>query len=218
MPRGSGSTEQVQRYPRRRRVAAVRRRRVSTSCSGMRCCTTCPTSNAPSLSFTGCCEPGGRILFAGEPSRIGDRIATVPKRSRQLAAPLWRARAACGTRAAHAGSRLARAHAITSSRARSTSTPSRPPTSTARAADAGFTDVTVRGEELVANWFGWFNRALEATAGPRRCADVVAPLRVPRLPAPAAARPACARAATAAGALLQPAADRAQGRSDTTAR
>jgi hypothetical protein len=24
----------------------------------------------------------------------------------------------------------------------------------------------VRGEELLANWFGWFNRALEATADP----------------------------------------------------
>ncbi len=31
---------------------------------------------------------------------------------------------------------------------------------------AGFTDVKVRGEELVANWFGWFNRALEASADP----------------------------------------------------
>ena len=33
---------------------------------------------------------------------------------------------------------------------------------------AGFTDVKVRGEELVANWFGWFNRALEASADPAR--------------------------------------------------
>ena len=31
---------------------------------------------------------------------------------------------------------------------------------------AGFTDVKVRGEELTANWFGWFNRALEASAEP----------------------------------------------------
>ena len=29
---------------------------------------------------------------------------------------------------------------------------------------AGFAEVRVRGEELLANWFGWFNRALEATA------------------------------------------------------
>ena len=31
---------------------------------------------------------------------------------------------------------------------------------------AGFSDVKVRGEELLANWFGWFNRALEASAHP----------------------------------------------------
>jgi hypothetical protein len=36
-----------------------------------------------------------------------------------------------------------------------------------RAARAGgFEDVTVRGEELLANWFGWANRTLEATADP----------------------------------------------------
>jgi hypothetical protein len=31
---------------------------------------------------------------------------------------------------------------------------------------AGFHDVRVRGEELLANWFGWMNRTLEATAQP----------------------------------------------------
>jgi hypothetical protein len=31
---------------------------------------------------------------------------------------------------------------------------------------AGFDDVRVRGEELLANWFGWMNRTLEATARP----------------------------------------------------
>ena len=31
---------------------------------------------------------------------------------------------------------------------------------------AGFDDVQVRGEELLANWFGWFNRTLEASAEP----------------------------------------------------
>src|SRR5262249_59813880 len=31
---------------------------------------------------------------------------------------------------------------------------------------AGFADVKVRGEELLANWFGWANRALEASAEP----------------------------------------------------
>jgi hypothetical protein len=31
---------------------------------------------------------------------------------------------------------------------------------------AGFTEIDVRGEELAANWFGWFNRSLEASADP----------------------------------------------------
>ena len=37
----------------------------------------------------------------------------------------------------------------------------------ARAAkQAGFANVRVRGEELLANWFGWFNRTVESTAEP----------------------------------------------------
>src|SRR5215210_1533750 len=35
-------------------------------------------------------RPGGVLLFAGEPSRYGDRIAAVPKRAGLAAAPLWR--------------------------------------------------------------------------------------------------------------------------------
>ena len=34
------------------------------------------------------------------------------------------------------------------------------------ARSAGFADVRVSGEELLANWFGWTNRTLEATAEP----------------------------------------------------
>ena len=37
---------------------------------------------------------------------------------------------------------------------------------TRQARHAGFTQVQVRGEELAANWFGWFNRTLEASANP----------------------------------------------------
>jgi hypothetical protein len=33
---------------------------------------------------------------------------------------------------------------------------------------AGFEDVRVSGEELVAGWFGWMNRTLESTAHPRQ--------------------------------------------------
>jgi SAM-dependent methyltransferase len=112
-------------------------------------------------------RPGGRIAFAGEPSRVGDRIASLPKRGAHALAPLWRtalrARPSPPPRHApedgadrhdHALEQLVDIHAFA-------------PGDLARhAREAGFTAVRVRGEELVANWFGWFNRALEASADP----------------------------------------------------
>ena len=109
--------------------------------------------------------PGGRLAFAGEPSRFGDRLATVPKRGASRLAPLWRRalRARPAPAPGQAGSaeqhdhgleRLVDIHAFV------------PNDLSRHAKRAGFTEVKVRGEELVANWFGWFNRALEATAAP----------------------------------------------------
>ncbi|MGI8594945.1 MAG: class I SAM-dependent methyltransferase [Solirubrobacteraceae bacterium] len=107
-------------------------------------------------------RPSGTVLFAGEPSRYGDRIAAVPKRGAHAVAPAWRA--LMGARAApwvnghgpdeegHALERLVDVHAFS-------------PTELASLArEAGFANVRVGGEELVANWFGWSNRALESTA------------------------------------------------------
>jgi SAM-dependent methyltransferase len=110
-------------------------------------------------------RPGGRILFAGEPSRVGDRIASVPKRSASALAPAWRAllRArpapppgdprSSGERD-HDLERFVDIHAFA------------PGDLTRHARRSGFTEIAVRGEELTANWFGWFNRALEASADP----------------------------------------------------
>jgi SAM-dependent methyltransferase len=111
-------------------------------------------------------RPGGRIVFAGEPSRTGDRLAAVPKRSAHAVAPLWRAMLRAGPAPPadpdhdhdeihdHGLERLVDIHAFG------------PKDLIALARRAGFGDVKVRGEELVANWFGWFNRALEASANP----------------------------------------------------
>ena len=44
--------------------------------------------------------PGGRIVFAGEPSRFGDRIASWPKRGAVKLAPLWRSLLRARTRPA----------------------------------------------------------------------------------------------------------------------
>ena len=111
--------------------------------------------------------PGGRIAFAGEPSRLGDRLAAIPKHAAVAIAPLWRAviRAArapmstgtgtgSGIEDDHELERFVDIHAFA-------------PADLAQLTwRAGFVDVRVGGEELVANWFGWFNRALEASADP----------------------------------------------------
>jgi len=106
-------------------------------------------------------RPGGVLLFAGEPSRYGDRIAALPKRAGLAAAPFWRR--LVGAREAGAGGNggppgdhvlepLVDVHAFT-------------PGDLARhAGAAGFGAVQVRGEELLANMFGWFNRTVEASA------------------------------------------------------
>jgi ubiquinone/menaquinone biosynthesis C-methylase UbiE len=106
--------------------------------------------------------PGGTLFFAGEPSRHGDRIAAVPKRAAVRLAPAWRR--AFGVRPAppgdggaddHALEGLVDVHAFV------------PADLERHAAAAGFADVRVRGEELLANWFGWFNRTLEASGEPK---------------------------------------------------
>ncbi|MBI5104577.1 MAG: class I SAM-dependent methyltransferase [Solirubrobacterales bacterium] len=108
-------------------------------------------------------RPGGVAVFAGEPSRHGDRIANVPKRLAARLAPAWRA--ALRARPADEGHQdggaenhqlesMVDVHAFD------------PGALGAAPRAAGFEDVRVRGEELLANWFGWANRGLEATADP----------------------------------------------------
>jgi ubiquinone/menaquinone biosynthesis C-methylase UbiE len=110
-------------------------------------------------------RPGGRIVFAGEPSRVGDRIASVPKRGAVRIAPVWRRllqaspappQAAVGSASQvdHDLERCVDIHAFA------------PGDLQRHARRAGFGEVSVRGEELAANWFGWFNRTLEASAEP----------------------------------------------------
>ncbi|SEH10372.1 class I SAM-dependent methyltransferase [Thermoleophilum album] len=110
-------------------------------------------------------KPGGEIAFCGEPSLWGDRAASIPKRLGSRVAPIWRTLLGIPARP-HNGSatdreeefleQLVDVHAFT------------PRDLRRHAEQAGFEDVRVRGEELVANWFGWTNRSLEATADPAR--------------------------------------------------
>jgi ubiquinone/menaquinone biosynthesis C-methylase UbiE len=105
--------------------------------------------------------PGGTVLFAGEPSRYGDRLATVPKRFATAVAPAWRrAIGAAPAPVGDGGEPDAALEGVVDVHAFAPAELSR----VARA--AGFEDVRVTGEELLANWFGWANRTLEATAEP----------------------------------------------------
>jgi SAM-dependent methyltransferase len=107
--------------------------------------------------------PGGTVLFAGEPSRYGDRLSALPKRAAVTLAPLWRhavgapaAPRALGADADAALEGYVDVHAFA------------PGELSRAAAGAGFDGVRVSGEELLANLFGWVNRTLEASADPRR--------------------------------------------------
>jgi ubiquinone/menaquinone biosynthesis C-methylase UbiE len=103
--------------------------------------------------------PGGTVLFAGEPSRYGDRLANVPKRFATTVAPLWRrAIKAKAAPLGHNGEPDEALESVVDVHAFA------PAELSKVARDAGFADVRVGGEELLANWFGWTNRTLEATA------------------------------------------------------
>lgn len=111
--------------------------------------------------FSRVLRPGGTLLFAGEPSRYGDRLAGVPKTIGRTLAPLWRR--ALGAAAAPAYvpagpdaalERVVDVHAFSPGELREL------------AHGAGFRHTRVSGEELVANWFGWINRTLETSAEP----------------------------------------------------
>lgn len=108
-------------------------------------------------------RPGGVIVFCGEPSRYGDRLAAVPKRVGCFVAPAWR-RLVSAERLVHSQNELdgdehglepeVDVHAFVPADLRAI--PSR----------AGFEQTAVNGEELVANAWGWGMRSMESTAIP----------------------------------------------------
>jgi SAM-dependent methyltransferase len=141
-------------------------------------------------------RPGGTLAFCGEPSRYGDLLAVVPKRAALVAAPLWRLCLRAPARRAdpnehrdgHHLEPEVDVHAFAAGKLART------------LRQAGFEQVRIRGEELLANVFGWTARTLEGTADPERVPDrwrrfafrsylalqrVDAALLEPRLPAAA---------------------------------
>jgi ubiquinone/menaquinone biosynthesis C-methylase UbiE len=111
-------------------------------------------------------RPGGTLVFCGEPSRYGDSIAAVPKRAAIAVSPLWRALIGAGERRRHPESNgcggdhglewEVDVHAFS------------PRDLGEMLRGRGFETVRIRGEELLANMYGWVLRSLESTAEPDR--------------------------------------------------
>jgi ubiquinone/menaquinone biosynthesis C-methylase UbiE len=129
-----------------------------------------PGLNAALGEFSRVLAPGGTLSIMGEPSRNGDRIAWTPKRLGAIAAPIWRrlmgadypngmVETASPTTPAdddHQLEQFVDVHTFDPSMLRELT------------ANAGFVDVRVSGEELLANAYGWWLRALEAGSDPFR--------------------------------------------------
>jgi ubiquinone/menaquinone biosynthesis C-methylase UbiE len=110
--------------------------------------------------FSRVLRPGGTLAFCGEPSRYGDFLSAIPKRTALLTAPLWRRLVGAAARdyeAEENGHDLepeVDVHAFSPGELR-------------RFCDAAeLADVRVRGEELLASIHGWTVRTLEASAEP----------------------------------------------------
>jgi ubiquinone/menaquinone biosynthesis C-methylase UbiE len=107
-------------------------------------------------------RPGGVVAFCGEPSRYGDRLAALPKRLAYRAAPAWRAVMRADERGAlppgeangHGLEAEVDVHSFT------------PESLRRRLREAGFEQPQLRGEELLANAWGWGLRTVESTAEP----------------------------------------------------
>jgi len=107
-------------------------------------------------------RPGGAIVFAGEPSRYGDRLAALPKRTGLLLAPAWR-RAVRAQPRAIAEAEQSEGHSLEGE----VDVHAFAPADLRRLLrDAGFEDRHVGGEELLANAWGWGLRTVESSAEP----------------------------------------------------
>ena len=113
-------------------------------------------------------KPGGRLVIAGEPTELGDRLSKVVKRSTYKAfravtalPPLQRYRKvdAHGSMPDEEAALAALEHEVDLHTFR--------PRDVEHMADiAGFTDVMVVTEELTANWAGWAARTIEGSVAP----------------------------------------------------
>jgi ubiquinone/menaquinone biosynthesis C-methylase UbiE len=107
-------------------------------------------------------RPDGMVAFAGEPSRYGDRLAALPKRTGMLVAPAWR-RLTGSSRRLVAEADQSHGHALESE----VDVHAFAPTDLRRLLrESGFEQRRVGGEELLSNAWGWGLRTVESSAEP----------------------------------------------------
>ena len=108
-------------------------------------------------------RPGGTIAFCGEPSRYGDFLAAIPKRTALLTAPLWRRLVGASARDYEAKASAENGHDLEPE----VDVHAFSPGDLRRFCEAAdLQKVRVRGEELLASIHGWTVRTLEASAEP----------------------------------------------------
>jgi SAM-dependent methyltransferase len=107
-------------------------------------------------------RPGGVLAFAGEPSRYGDRLAALPKRTGTVLAPAWR-RLLGASRRAVPEAECSGGHALEGE----VDVHAFAPADLRRLLrEAGFEQRRVGGEELLASAWGWALRTVESSAEP----------------------------------------------------
>ncbi len=127
-----------------------------------------PDLDVAAAEFLRVLKPGGTLVFCGEPSANGDRIAAWPKRAAVAAAPLWRRAVGAGSRDDHGGSDPDYGHAMEAE----VDVHAFEPTAIREIfGEAGFSEIRIRGEELLANLYGWMLRTVESTAEPTEIPD-----------------------------------------------
>lgn len=127
-----------------------------------------PDLERAAAEFARVLRPGGAVVFCGEPSVNGDRIAAWPKRAAVTAAPLWRRIVGAGKRDERGGADPDFGHAL---EGEVDVHAFEPVALRSIFAEAGFGEVRIRGEELLANLYGWTLRTVESTAEPSEIPD-----------------------------------------------
>jgi ubiquinone/menaquinone biosynthesis C-methylase UbiE len=126
-----------------------------------------PNLTAAFSEFRRVLKPGGRLVIAGEPTNLGDRIANRVKQAARvgvkLAAVVAGAERVLADPMAGLPDEEREAAALETSVDLHIFTPAAIET---LARNAGFTNVETITEELTANWFGWATRTVEAMLKP----------------------------------------------------